>query len=195
MMTLIGQLADAAKRSFIKFMARPRKSRSTTKRRKQSSIEVEIWQQRCYELARENERLKIEAQDARQQLCQLRIDGGAYGEGVHKRIGYMIGTFIPEGALEKLRKHPERVAEFKQHVLEAMVNSAINKMLHVNDNGKQVAMIFLPHGAGDKTKRANIPVFETSKGFQMIVPEKLQHEIDKVLEYQAQEERRKLLQY
>lgn len=180
-LSTLRKIAASAKR-----MAKPR--------RKKSQAELEAWQQRCYELARENERLKFEAQESRAQLCQLRIDGGAYGDQLRKRIGYMIGTFIPEGALEKLRAHPDRVPEFKRHILEAMVDSAINKMLYVNEQGKQVAMLFLP--AGQKgAGRANLPVFESNKAFQITVPEQLQREINLMLEDQAKEERRKLLQY
>lgn len=179
----------------INVMARTKSRRKTTSRQKSSSIEVQAWQQRCYELIRDNERLTIEAQDARQQLCQLRIDGGAYGEGVHRRIGYMVGTFIPEGVLDKLRKNPDLVPEFQKHIVDVMVTSAIRAMLFVNEKGKQVAMVFVPYNNGDIRKRANLPVFESAQGFKMIVPEKLQDEIDKMLKEQAEDERRKLLRY
>lgn len=175
-------------------MARKPHRPSSKKPQRQSCIELEAWQQRCYDLVRENERLKYEARESRAQLCQLRIDGGAYGDHLHKRIGYMVGTFIPEGVLGKLRKHPERIEEFKRHVVDAMVNSSINAMLHVNEQGKQAAMVFLPAGSKG-AGRANLPVFETAKDFQMVMPEKLKDEIQTMLAEQAKDERRKLLQY
>ena len=197
MMKSIGRLADEAQKSFVKFMARPRKSRSTTTRRKPSStnIEVEAWQQRCYELTRENERLKFEAQDARAQLMQLRIDGGAFEQGPVKRIGYMIGTFIPEGVLLKLRRYePHRLAEFKRVVVDAMVDSALKAMYRVNENGKQVAMVFMPYGTSFK-QRANLPVFEVPQGHHLIVPQEIAESIETELRREAEDEHRKLLRY
>lgn len=197
MMTSTGPRAVKALSVFEKFMARLRRKPKTKRRPSASTkpdVRLEAWQQKCYELTRENERLKFEAQDARQQLCQLRIDGGAFGEGAHKRIGYMVGTFIPEGVLDKLRAHPERIPEFQRTVAEAMISSAVKAMVRVNERGKQVAMLFMPYGT-DFKQRANLPVFEVPQGHHLMIPKEIEDSIEKELKREAESEYRKLLRY
>lgn len=181
----IGRLAAEARNVFTKSMGRLRRKAS----KRQPSESIEAWKQKCYDLTRENERLSLEAQALRAQMCQLRVDAGC----IHGRIGYMVGTYIPETVVKKLAEHPERASEFKRTVIDAMMESVLRGMLYRKENGKCVAMVFLPYGE-KFTKRTVLPVFECDGKHEMIIPEKLRTEIDRALEQQRRDER-KLLGY
>lgn len=111
---------------------------------------VEALEKRCAEL-------DLSLQRARAQLCQLRV----VQEKIHERLGYMVGAFIPEGTVAKLRTWtPEQREEFKRAVVDALVANALNGIVRINDRGRMVAMVFLPPDAntgGDKV----LEIFET----------------------------------
>lgn len=99
--------------------------------------------------------LELALQRARAQLCQLRVAQEKIGE----RIGYMVGAFIPEGTVAKMRGWtPEQREEFKRAVVDALVANALNGIVRINSRGRMVAMVFLPPGtAGDPV----LEIFET----------------------------------
>lgn len=146
------------------------------------------WKDKALELAKENERLKLEAQQSRAQLLQLRIDPGSY----HGRIGYMIGTFVPEEVVKKLQANPDKASEFKHAVVDTMMESVLRGFLFRKpENQKCVAMVFLPRG--EKFTRSTVlPVFECNGKYSMDVPDKLREEINREIELQQQRERRLL---
>lgn len=188
MMTSIGVLTTLYRlAASTKFMGKLR--RKPSKRRSSASIEVEAWQQRCYELTRENERLEIRAREAYAQLCQLRSIAG----NINGRIGYMVGTFIPEQTVEKLKRNPQLADEFKRTVLDTVMQSVLGGLLYRKENGKCVAMIFLPHGE-KFDKRTALQVFDCEGKHTLEIPQKLRDEIDDALERQRRDER-KLLGY
>lgn len=94
-------------------------------------------------------------QRARAQLCQLRVVQEKIGE----RIGYMVGAFIPEGTVAKMRGwSAEQREEFKRAVVDALVANALNGIVRINARGRMVAMVFLPPGTtGDPV----LDIFET----------------------------------
>lgn len=93
-------------------------------------------------------------QRARAQVCQLRVTQ----EKIHERLGYMVGAFIPEGTVAKMRAWtPEQREEFKRAVVDALVANALNGIVRINSRGKLTAMVFLPpHMGGDI-----LEIFET----------------------------------
>jgi len=99
--------------------------------------------------------LDLALQRARAQLCQLRVTQ----EKIHERLGYMVGAFIPEGTVAKMRDwSPEQREEFKRAVVDALVANALNGIVRINSRGQMVAMIFLPPDTpGDKV----LEIFET----------------------------------
>jgi len=99
--------------------------------------------------------LDLSLQRARAQLCQLRVAQ----EKIHERLGYMVGAFIPEGTVAKMRDWtPEQREEFKRAVVDALVANALNGIVRINSRGRMTAMVFLPPGTpGDPV----LEVFET----------------------------------
>lgn len=167
----IGRMAGAARRLFTKFTAR-----------------ANPWKDKALELAKENERLRMEAQQARAQLCQLRVDPGNY----HGRVGYMIGTFVPEEVVHKLQANPERASEFKHAVVDTMMESVLRGFLFRKpENNKCVALVFLPRG--EKFTRSTVlPMFECDGKHDFKVPEELREEINREIKLQQENERRLL---
>lgn len=154
------------------------------------SIELATWKKECYDLTHENVQFKIQAQEARAQLCQLRVDPGSYAH----RLGYMIGTFVPEEVVKKLQANPERASEFKHAVVDTMMESMLRGFLFRKpENQRCVAMVFLPRG--EKFTRSTVlPVFEYDGKYEINVPDKLREEINREIELQKQREQ-KLLGY
>lgn len=167
----IGRMAAKARETFTRYMA-----------------QRNLWKQKALELAKENERLKLEAQQARAQLCQLRVDPGSY----HGRIGYMVGTFVPEEVVKKLRDNPQHASDFKHLVVDKMMESVLRGFLFRKlENNKCVALVFLPRG--EKFTRSTVlPVFECEGKHEMHVPKELRDEINREIELQQQRERRLL---
>lgn len=167
MMKSIGRVAAKARETFAKYTG---------------------WKNKALELARENERLKIEAQQARAQLLQLRVDPGSY----NKRVGYMIGTFVPEEVVQKLQANPDKAAEFKSIIVDAMMESVLKGFLFRKpENQRCVAMVFLPRG--EKFTRSTVlPVFECDGKYEFKVPEKLRQEIEHEIKKQQEREQRLL---
>lgn len=96
-------------------------------------------------------------QRARAQLCQLRV----VQEKIGDRIGYMVGAFIPEGTVAKMRGWtPEQREEFKRAVVDALVANALNGIVRINCRGRMVAMVFLPPDVA-KGGDAVLEIFET----------------------------------
>lgn len=83
-------------------------------------------------------------------MCQLRVTQ----EKIHERLGYMVGAFIPEGTVAKMRGWtPEQREEFKR----ALVANALNGIVRINSRGRMTTMVFLPpHMGGDI-----LEIFET----------------------------------
>lgn len=147
------------------------------------------WKEKALELARINERLKIEAQQARAQLLQLRVDPGSY----NGRVGYMIGTFVPEEVVKKLQANPDKAREFKSIIVDAMMESVLKGFLFRKpENQKCVAMVFIPRD--EKFTRGTVlPVFECNGKHEMDVQKLRQTINNEIKEQEARE--RKLLGY
>lgn len=99
----------------------------------------------------------------------------------------MVGTFIPEQAVEKLKRNPAQAEEFKRTVLDAMMQSVLSGLLYRKENGKCVALVFLPHGE-KFDKRTALPVFDCDGKHNFNIPQKLRDEIDDALERQRWDE-------
>lgn len=131
-----------------KFMARPSR-RAKLKARISASFEARI-----AELEKKCVDLDLALQRTRAQMCQLRV----VQEKIHERLGYMVGAFIPEGTVAKLRSWtPEQREEFKRAVVDALVANALNGVVRINSRGKMTAMVFLPPGVGGEI----LEIFET----------------------------------
>lgn len=116
-----------------------------------------LFEARIAELEKRCAELDLSLQRARAQLCQLRV----VQEKIHERIGYMVGAFIPEGTVARMRGwSAEQREEFKRAIVDALVANALNGMVRINARGRMVAMVFLPPDMA-KGGDAVLEIFET----------------------------------
>lgn len=119
------------------------------------------WQQRCFAAERLAAHRTVEADSARAQLCQLRVAQ----EEVRGRIGWMVGCFIPDGAIKRLEHLGEQVKrDFKASIVDALVSNALNGIHRRTREGKLTAMLFVPIG-GDMTK---VEIFERDEKYHAV---------------------------
>lgn len=108
-------------------------------------------------LEAESKRLKLEIQNLRAHLMELRVSNESPKEGA---IGWMVSAFVPESAVSYLRAHPESVAEYTRLVAEALVSNAVKKVLRLSKCGKIQALIFEPVTRLDQKVVRTRPWFE-----------------------------------
>jgi hypothetical protein len=130
------------------------------------------------------EGLLRESQLARAQLARLRVAQ----ESVRDRTGFMVGAFIPDGVLTKLRAASEEDrAEFSNRVLKSLLSSALSGVFRINERGNLTALVFEPLGLAS-SKRLVTPIFESTKEGKPVFSAVVSPELELI-----ERERRKML--
>jgi hypothetical protein len=85
-----------------------------------------------------------EIQLLRRLVCSLRVFQADTTQ-TRGRTGFMVGAFIPDDVLERVRKSPAKRARLKEQVIDALVNNALSGIFHAAANTDEVtALVFDP---------------------------------------------------
>jgi hypothetical protein len=130
-----------------------------TKKLKQLWNELKQALKTRHQLVSENKTLNLKNQNLRAQMMQLRV----WNTSEPGKMGFMVSAFIPMETLASLRDRPVLKQDFKDQVAGALVNSAIDGLLHTTRQGQVTALVFEPPTWGPSHSPVSA-IFETDKG-------------------------------